>query len=182
MRVLDGLADQRARSAPRKRLLHEQMTVRGLSLQRNKQMPGLYLPGIERNATRTEGRARHPPGGGRDLVGGPERVHAAHSLATVTSSKGSTRSPTICPCSCPLPAISTTSRAPASAMAAAIASRRPPISTASGTPARTSARIAAARSEEHTSELQSLMRISYAVFCLTKKIIQQPCSHHTHKC
>src|SRR3546814_8632681 len=31
-----------------------------------------------------------------------------------------------------------------------------------------SARIAA-RSEEHTSELQSLMRISYAVFCLKKK-------------
>src|SRR3546814_1772118 len=27
----------------------------------------------------------------------------------------------------------------------------------------------ASRSEEHTSELQSLMRISYAVFCLTKK-------------
>src|SRR3546814_2311057 len=27
------------------------------------------------------------------------------------------------------------------------------------------------RSEEHTSELQSLMRISYAVFCLTKKNI-----------
>src|SRR3546814_8969001 len=32
------------------------------------------------------------------------------------------------------------------------------------------ARVAdAARSEEHTSELQSLMRISYAVFCLKKK-------------
>src|SRR3546814_2955071 len=30
-----------------------------------------------------------------------------------------------------------------------------------------------ARSEEHTSELQSLMRISYAVFCLKKK------KHHT---
>src|SRR3546814_4701655 len=29
------------------------------------------------------------------------------------------------------------------------------------------------RSEEHTSELQSLMRISYAVFCLTKKQKQQ---------
>src|SRR3546814_8326802 len=29
------------------------------------------------------------------------------------------------------------------------------------------------RSEEHTSELQSLMRISYAVFCLKKK-------NHTH--
>src|SRR3546814_8221583 len=32
-----------------------------------------------------------------------------------------------------------------------------------------------ARSEEHTSELQSLMRISYAVFCLKKKKI-----HKTH--
>src|SRR3546814_3674942 len=30
-------------------------------------------------------------------------------------------------------------------------------------------RKASARSEEHTSELQSLMRISYAVFCLKKK-------------
>src|SRR3546814_9626701 len=29
------------------------------------------------------------------------------------------------------------------------------------------------RSEEHTSELQSLMRISYAVFCLKKKITQR---------
>src|SRR3546814_9045185 len=29
--------------------------------------------------------------------------------------------------------------------------------------------LAAYRSEEHTSELQSLMRISYAVFCLKKK-------------
>src|SRR3546814_3099038 len=31
------------------------------------------------------------------------------------------------------------------------------------------ARYAEERSEEHTSELQSLMRISYAVFCLKKK-------------
>src|SRR3546814_7424105 len=30
--------------------------------------------------------------------------------------------------------------------------------------------VPANRSEEHTSELQSLMRISYAVFCLKKKI------------
>src|SRR3546814_6351681 len=29
--------------------------------------------------------------------------------------------------------------------------------------------LTTARSEEHTSELQSLMRISYAVFCLKKK-------------
>src|SRR3546814_10186961 len=33
----------------------------------------------------------------------------------------------------------------------------------------TGGRLAAQRSEEHTSELQSLMRISYAVFCLQKK-------------
>src|SRR3546814_9096068 len=33
--------------------------------------------------------------------------------------------------------------------------------------------IMAGRSEEHTSELQSLMRISYAVFCLKKKTIKQ---------
>src|SRR3546814_2601185 len=35
--------------------------------------------------------------------------------------------------------------------------------------------IAQPRSEEHTSELQSLMRISYAVFCLKKK------KKYTHK-
>src|SRR3546814_5978486 len=33
------------------------------------------------------------------------------------------------------------------------------------------------RSEEHTSELQSLMRISYAVFCLIKKTIQRAIRH-----
>src|SRR3546814_6741980 len=32
-------------------------------------------------------------------------------------------------------------------------------------------RLAHVRSEEHTSELQSIMRISYAVFCLKKKTI-----------
>src|SRR3546814_7985892 len=38
------------------------------------------------------------------------------------------------------------------------------------------------RSEEHTSELQSLMRISYAVFCLKKKTksIKHQYSIHTH--
>src|SRR3546814_5222053 len=34
------------------------------------------------------------------------------------------------------------------------------------------------RSEEHTSELQSLMRISYAVFCLKKKNIYSYLFHH----
>src|SRR3546814_6432445 len=44
------------------------------------------------------------------------------------------------------------------------------------------------RSEEHTSELQSLMRISYAVFCLKKKIkhkeklnINRPRHHIIHE-
>src|SRR3546814_4619604 len=41
--------------------------------------------------------------------------------------------------------------------------------------------ISAARSEEHTSELQSLMRISYAVFCLKKKTKQhKPMHTKTH--
>src|SRR3546814_7880327 len=35
------------------------------------------------------------------------------------------------------------------------------------------------RSEEHTSELQSLMRISYAVFCLKKKNKSQPQKQRT---
>src|SRR3546814_10755611 len=36
----------------------------------------------------------------------------------------------------------------------------------------TSIHLVQSRSEEHTSELQSLMRISYAVFCLKQKINQ----------
>src|SRR3546814_6696403 len=36
-----------------------------------------------------------------------------------------------------------------------------------------------ARSEEHTSELQSLMRISYAVFCLKKKNKEKKKKKHT---
>src|SRR3546814_8207747 len=38
-----------------------------------------------------------------------------------------------------------------------------------------------ARSEEHTSELQSLMRISYAVFCLKKKNTKNKDSGIIHK-
>src|SRR3546814_10232980 len=36
------------------------------------------------------------------------------------------------------------------------------------------------RSEEHTSELQSLIRISYAVFCLKKKIQKKEIKTKTH--
>src|SRR3546814_3984792 len=41
----------------------------------------------------------------------------------------------------------------------------------------------AMRSEEHTSELQSLMRISYAVFCLKKKThkMYQPDTRHSQQ-
>src|SRR3546814_2478944 len=39
--------------------------------------------------------------------------------------------------------------------------------------------MVSARSEEHTSELQSLMRISYAVFCLKKKI--KPNTKHHYR-
>src|SRR3546814_2225377 len=38
-----------------------------------------------------------------------------------------------------------------------------------------------ARSEEHTSELQSLMRISYAVFCLKKKTYNIENTNHKKK-
>src|SRR3546814_7886065 len=41
------------------------------------------------------------------------------------------------------------------------------------------AEAGAARSEEHTSELQSLMRISYAVFCLKKKNKHMQTKNHT---
>src|SRR3546814_6703122 len=43
--------------------------------------------------------------------------------------------------------------------------------------------VGAVRSEEHTSELQSLMRISYAVFCLQKKtnnsLLRNTSDYHT---
>src|SRR3546814_10543339 len=47
-----------------------------------------------------------------------------------------------------------------------------------------SRRAAATRSEEHTSELQSLMRTSYSVFCFKKKNYVNQTSdskHHHHK-
>src|SRR3546814_9694113 len=52
-------------------------------------------------------------------------------------------------------------------------SRRPPA------PSQTPLRLA--RSEEHTSELQSLIRLSYAVFCLKKKSNQQKAKYPIYK-
>src|SRR3546814_3378907 len=47
-----------------------------------------------------------------------------------------------------------------------------------GAPAVLGSFASSMRSEEHTSELQSLMRISYAVFCLKKKNAYT--THHTY--
>src|SRR3546814_4117200 len=58
-------------------------------------------------------------------------------------------------------------RGPATRTSASDRTRWPPPASRSST-ARP-APSTAGRSEEHTSELQSLMRISYAVFCLKKK-------------
>src|SRR3546814_8592520 len=41
--------------------------------------------------------------------------------------------------------------------------------------------IGSSRSEEHTSELQSLMRISYAVFCLKQKHTLNHALHHPYR-
>src|SRR3546814_7433605 len=62
------------------------------------------------------------------------------------------------------------------------ASRRQPFDLA-GEVTQLTMRFLQVRSEEHTSELQSLMRISYAVFCLKNKIISltellETCTHH----
>src|SRR3546814_3900969 len=46
------------------------------------------------------------------------------------------------------------------------------------TPRALSLPTSSSRSEEHTSELQSLMRISYAVFCLKKKKKQKRTRHN----
>src|SRR3546814_7327602 len=48
-------------------------------------------------------------------------------------------------------------------------SERGTVSSESAGRAKAASDISLRRSEEHTSELQSLMRISYAVFCLKKK-------------
>src|SRR3546814_2347749 len=56
---------------------------------------------------------------------------------------------------------------------------RPRSQQAASFPQPTPAPVPQARSEEHTSELQSLMRISYAVFCLKKKKKKNPTQHTT---
>src|SRR3546814_4974866 len=63
----------------------------------------------------------------------------------------------------------------------ALAGQQPPVVVVvtGGDDLAAAAVIVDGRSEEHTSELQSLMRISYAVFCLKKK--KQTNEHHMRK-
>src|SRR3546814_9268650 len=68
-------------------------------------------------------------------------------------------------------------RADRSGRAPAAAGWRPARCAAAAPPPPARGSPPAARSEEHTSELQSLMRISYAVFCLKKKNTKN--GHHT---
>src|SRR3546814_1530985 len=79
----------------------------------------------------------------------------------------------IAPEAAPASTLAAFSAAPASSVLPA-SSDLPQPASAKAAP---SAATVAKRSEEHTSELQSLMRISYAVFCLKKKK-QHP--HKTH--
>src|SRR3546814_2128950 len=65
------------------------------------------------------------------------------------------------------------SGAPAGCPAPPVAVALPPANSSSR------ARPGVTRSEEHTSELQSLMRISYAVFCLKKKQKNNTRAHTT---
>src|SRR3546814_3214089 len=98
---------------------------------------------------RPEGRGARPP------APAPRRRNA-DSAATNTSRRAEVRRNT--ESHRPPPAVLQAPSAPARWRAATGASRGEP-----------RGRHQSDRSEEHTSELQSLMRISYAVFCLKKK-------------
>src|SRR3546814_961461 len=67
---------------------------------------------------------------------------------------------------------------PFACKAAATRMARPGAASACASCAASALRFSACRSEEHTSELQSLMRISYAVFCLKKKMASEKAITH----
>src|SRR3546814_4350472 len=102
-------------------------------------------------------------------------------LATTTATPARlTRASRVAPNSCRLRVLPISSHTPMGTSATT-----PPRS-ADSTAIETNASVTILRSEEHTSELQSLMRISYAVFCLKKKnkqttlrnIMSQPLKHN----
>jgi hypothetical protein len=73
-------------------------------------------------------------GGPAALMQAPPSSAATATLACSTSSKGKTTSPTICPVSCPLPAISSASPGPSASTPRRIASARSPTSVGLGAP------------------------------------------------
>ncbi len=97
-----GLGRRFGHQSPRRSrtegLIDEKMAVGGLPPERDEQVARPDLAGVEGDAADREAAVRGAAGGRGDLGGGPE-AHAASSRATATSSNGSTRSPTIWPCS-----------------------------------------------------------------------------------
>src|SRR3546814_6210233 len=104
--------------------------------------------GSARLAWPTGASRGHGGGGGRQLVDGRQR-RLAHRLNIVTAGAGS---------QLPIQAASMSTRTDTAGEDPTIEDRGQLI------------RVFEQRSEEHTSELQSLMRISYAVFCLKKNM------------
>src|SRR6185437_14213535 len=142
----------------------ELAAVRRLPHQAHEEIAGARVAAVDHRPARTghigiadqEGGARaacHPGGVLLDHAPTPSAERSA-SRVTVTSSNGSFLPPSnSCPCSCPLPAITTTSPAVALPTARAIASRRSTSRSASGAPAITSSTIASGSSERGLSEV-----------------------------
>src|SRR3546814_47952 len=102
------------------------------------------------------------------------RAKRVCSLLAPAFIKGATAPPRTRPPTAPHVAPSPKARTRPSKVSALLSPEKyTPVSTAP------TAAIWAVRSEEHTSELQSLMRISYAVFCLKKK--KQNTKYQQHK-
>src|SRR3546814_3502217 len=100
--------------------------------------------------------------------GDPRYLHVlTHSFPTRRSSDLRPRAAaSAAPADAPPP-----NRLPRTGMLPMEGSAAPP----NGLPKAPPMRLPTVRSEEHTSELQSLMRISYAVFCLKKKNNRKEC-------
>ena len=97
VRAVDRLRDDRAGGARGERARRRIVAVVDGARHGDEQVARADFAAVEGDAGHFERRARGPARRGGDLVAGPQRAHAAHSLATKASSNGSTRSPTIWP-------------------------------------------------------------------------------------